>query len=223
MDFKIAFRLSIPVLGAYLFLGFTYGLLAVNMGYPIWVPVLMALVVYSGSAEFIALTLLCGAFDPLPAVVMALMVGARHLFYGISMLDRFRGAGWRKPFLIYWLSDETFAVNYANKGSLNQQLWVSFLDYIYWVSGGVAGYLIGNTLGSKLMTYLEGLDFVVTAMFVAIFMDDFVRNRDRHLSAWIGIASASVCLAVFGPGKFIVPTMICILVVLYIKFRRAKV
>lgn len=222
-EFKNAIKLSLPVLGAYWFLGLTYGLLAANMGYPIWVSLSMALVVYSGSAEFIALTMLCSAFSPLAAVAMALMVGARHLFYGISMLDRYRGAGWKKPLLIFWLTDETFAVNYANGGSLNQQLWISFLDYAYWFTGGLMGYLIGSSMGTELMQYLEGLDFVVTAMFVAIFMDDFMRNKGAHMSAWLGIGAAGVCLMVFGARQFIVPTMISILVVLYIKYRKEGV
>lgn len=222
-EFKNAIKLSLPVLGAYWFLGLTYGLLAANMGYPIWVSLSMALVVYSGSAEFIALTMFCSAFNPLAAVAMALMVGARHLFYGISMLDRYRGAGWKKPLLIFWLTDETFAVNYANGGSLNQQLWISFLDYAYWFTGGLMGYLIGSSMGTELMQYLEGLDFVVTAMFVAIFMDDFMRNKGAHMSAWLGIGAAGVCLMVFGARQFIVPTMISILVVLYIKYRKEGV
>lgn len=218
-DFKNALRLSVPVLGAYWFLGLTYGLLAANMGYPVWVSLSMAILVYSGSAEFIALTMLCSAFNPFAAVAMALMVGARHLFYGISMLSRYRGAGLRKPLLIFWLTDETFAINYSNSGNLSQQLWVSFLDYIYWISGGVIGYQIGASMGAELMGYLEGLDFVVTAMFVAIFMDDFMRNRGKHMSAWLGIVAAGVCLSIFGADQFIVPTMVCILVVLYIKYR----
>lgn len=217
---KNAFRLSLPVLGAYWFLGLTYGLLASNMGYPLWVSLSMALVVYSGSAEFIALSMLGTAFNPLAAVAMALMVGARHLFYGISMLDKYRGAGWKKPLLIFWLTDETFAVNYANGGTLQQQLWVSFLDHLYWVTGGLMGYLIGTSLGEELIQYLEGLDFVVTAMFVAIFMDDFIRNKGSHMSAWLGIAAAAACLLIFGANQFIVPTMICILLVLYIKYRK---
>lgn len=221
-DFKTALKLSLPVLGAYWFLGITYGLLASSMDYPIWCTLCMAILVYSGSAEFIALTILCSAFNPLSAVVMALMVGARHLFYGITMLDRYRGAGWRKPLLILWLTDETFAVNYANKGSFAQQLWVSLLDYCYWISGGVMGYLLGSTMGESLLQYLEGLDFVVTAMFVAIFMDDYIRNKTTHMSAWLGIGAAGICLAVFGPNQFIIPTMACILLVLYTKYRKEE-
>lgn len=221
-DLRNALKLSLPVLGAYWFLGITYGLLASKMGYSIWLPVSMAMIVYSGSVEFIALTMLLGAFHPLASVAMALMVSARHLFYGISMLERYRGAGWRKPFLIYLLTDETFALNYANKGSFRKQLWVSILDYLYWISGGIMGYYLGATLGDVVTKYLEGLDFVVTAMFVAIFMDDFIRHPHDHGSAWLGLGAATACLVLFGASQFIIPTMLLIPIVLFVKYRRAK-
>lgn len=221
-DFKNAIRLSLPVLGAYWFLGITYGLLASSMGYPIWITLSMAILVYSGSAEFIALTMLCATFNPLAALGMAVMVGARHLFYGVTMLDRYRGAGWKKPFLIFLLTDETFAVNYANGGNMQQQLWVSVLDYAYWITGGIMGYVLGASMASEIMHYLEGLDFVVTAMFVAIFMDDYMRNKSSHMSAWLGIGAAAVSLAIFGANQFIIPTMLSILALLYIKYRRDK-
>lgn len=218
-ELKKAFWLSLPVLSAYVFLGMTYGLLASEMGLPLWVPVLMAMVVYSGSVEFLALTMLVSAFHPLSAVVMALMVGARHIFYGISMLERWRGAGWKKPFLIFWMSDETFAVNYANGGSFTQQLWLSMLDWCYWISGGIIGYGFGRYCGEAITQYLQGLDFVVTAMFIAIFMDDFV-SRCQHLSAWIGIGASILCLWLFGSDQFIVPSMACILLSLYLFYRK---
>lgn len=219
---KTAFRLSIPVLGAYWFLGITYGLLAANMGYDIWIPILMAAVIYSGSVEFIALTMLAGTFHPVGAVAMALTVGARHLFYGISMLAKYRGARWKKPFLIFWLTDETFAINYNNQASHTQQFLVSLLDYIYWISGGIMGYLLGSAMGEKLMSHLKGLDFVVTAMFVAIFMDDYIRAKDTHDSSRIGLVAATLCLLVFGSDKFVIPAMLCILITLYLKYKKTK-
>lgn len=225
--FRNAFRLSLPVLGAYCFLGITYGLLAREMGYSLWVPVAMACVIYSGSVEFIALTLLLGTFQPLAAMVMALTVGARHLFYGITMLERWRNAGKIKPFLIYWMSDETFAVNYNAGGSYKQQLWVSMLDSSYWVMGGILGYCIGVMLGSELMVHLKGLDFVVTAMFTAIFMDQmqkggniWQRIKSIPHSGWLGIILTVICLAVFGSEHFIIPTMVMILLTLYIYYRK---
>lgn len=224
---RTAFRLSIPVFGAYWFLGITYGLLAKEMGYDIWVPVLMAMVVYSGSVEFIALTILVGTFHPLSAMVMALTVGARHLFYGLSMLQRWRNAGRLKPFLIYWMSDETFAVNYAAGGSYKQQLYVSVLDYAYWISGGIMGYALGSMLGAEVMSYLKGLDFVVTAMFVAIFMDQAIKTgspiqklRSLPLSSWLGIGVTALCLIIFSSERFIIPTMASILLILYLYYKK---
>ena len=225
--FRTAFNLSLPVLGAYWFLGITYGLLAANMGYSVWIPISMALCVYSGSVEFIALTLLLGTFQPLSAFVMAFMVGARHLFYGISMLDRYRGAGWRKPMLIYWLSDETFAVNFSNidrmKARGNQfacYLWVWAHDCFYWVAGGMMAYLLGIFLGKSILRHLLGLDFLGTVLFVAIFMDDYVRHKATHLSSWLGVAAGAVCFYLFGPQQFIIPTMLCILAVLFVNYKQ---
>ena len=153
---------------------------------------------------------------------MALTVGARHLFYGISMLAKYRGARWKKPFLIFWLTDETFAVNYNNQASHTQQFLVSLLDYIYWISGGIMGYLLGSAMGEKLMSHLKGLDFVVTAMFVAIFMDDYIRAKETRDSSRLGLVAATLCLLVFGSDKFVIPAMLCILIKLYIKYRRTK-
>lgn len=225
--FQTAFRLSLPVLGAYWFLGITYGLLASNMGFSLWTPVSMALLIYSGSVEFIALTMLVGTFQPLAAMAMALMVGARHLFYGISMLDRYQGSGRLKPLLIFWLTDETFAVNFSNRELMRQTgkpfacyLWVSALNYCYWITGGVMGYVLAASMGEALLKHLEGLDFVVTAMFVAIFMDDYVRNKATRLSSWLGIGAATACLAVFGSRQFIFPAMLSILAALFINYRR---
>lgn len=221
-DFKRAFKLSLPILGAFWFLGLSYGLLAASMGYPVWIPLLMASLVFSGSVEFIALTMLTGAFNPFAALAMALMVGARHIFYGISMLDRWRDAGWRKPLLIFWMCDETFAINFSNGGSFRQQLWLSVLNYMYWISGGLIGYYLGGAVGASVMRYMEGLDFVVTAMFVSIFMDDFLRHPHGHASAWLGILASVACLVLFGASNFVVPAMFVMLGVLYFTYRRER-
>lgn len=220
-DFRQAVRFSLPVLGAYLFLGIAYGVLAAQMGYSIWVPMAMAMIVYSGSVEFIALTLLSGAFAPASAAVMALTVGARHIFYGISMLDRWRGAGVRKPFLIFMMSDETFAINFSQGGTAARQLWVSLLDYVYWLSGAIIGYLMLHILPEGAMGHLQGLDYVVTAMFASIFMDDFVRNKGTRWSGMMGVAVTALNLAFFGPDRFIIPTMLCILGILYWRYAKS--
>lgn len=221
-DFHSALRLSLPVMGAYLFLGTTYGLLAASMGYSVWFPLAMAIFIYSGSVEFVALTMMLGAFQPVAAFVIALMIGARHLFYGISMLERWSGAGRLKPMLIYWMSDETFAVNYSAGGSFRRQLWVSALDFTYWIAGAVAGVALGSFVSDSVLARLEGLDFVVTAMFTAILADCYIKNRESRPAALTGIVAAAAALAAFGSGRFIVPAMLIIVAALYVKYKRSE-
>lgn len=207
---RTAFKLSIPVMAGYWFLGITYGVLAHSLGFSIWYPLSMALFIFSGSAEFLALGMLCADFNPVSVACMGLVVGARHLFYGITMLDRYKNMGWRKPFLIFGLTDETFAVNYnAKDASPNTMLLVSLLDYLYWITGGLMGY----TFGSLLTFDIHGLEFVVTAMFVTIFMDQFLKEKE-HRPAWIGIGCTALCLFVFGSEYFILPAMCGILALL---------
>ncbi len=212
-------------MGAYLFLGITYGILAASDGYSVYYPLAMAAIIYSGSVEFLALTMLLGRFNPLGAFLLALMVGARHLFYGITMLDRWRGAGWRKPLLIFTMSDETFAVNLNAGGSYARQLYVSILDYVYWLTGALIGYLLGYLLGDTLILSLRGIDFAMTAMFVVIFADDFIKHgrnplHHTHLSAYLGLAASALSLVFLGPDNFIIPSMLLILITLYITYRR---
>ena len=216
--FGTALPLTVPVMAGYWFLGITYGMLAHSMGFSIWYPMSMALFIYSGSAEFLALGLLLADFRPVSAMAVALVVGARHLFYGLSMLDRYKGTGWRKPLLIFWLTDETFAVNYNARGQSSAvMLWVSALDYVYWLTGGIMGYLFGS-----LATFdLRGLEFVVTAMFTTIFVDQYLKERE-HRPAWIGIGCTALSLLLVGSEYFIVPSMASILLVLTVMRRRME-
>lgn len=211
---RTAFPLTIPVMAGYLFLGMTYGILMVTSGFPIYYPVLTAIIVYTGSMEFLLVSILLSPFQPLVCFMTALMVGARHLFYGISMLDRYRGTGWKKWYLIYTTSDETFAVNYSAEIPAGTDrgwfyFWVSLLDQGYWVAGAALGALFG----SRITFNTKGLDFVMTAMFVTIFMNQWVKDRSRgHLSEYIGIVGSFVCLVIFGADGFILPSMAVILV-----------
>ena len=138
---------------------------------------------------------------------MALMVQSRHLFYGISMLKKYENMGWKKPFLMFWMCDETFALNYTatvprdvDRGWF--MLWVSFLNYFYWVSGAA----VGGLLGSLAAFDTKGLGFVMTALFIVIFLEQFLREK-KHYTAMIGGVSAVGCLAVFGAESFILPAM----------------
>ncbi len=179
-------------------------------------PAAMALFIYGGSLEFVTVTLLLSPFAPLQAFILALIIQARHIFYSISMLDKYKGTGMKKYYMIYSLSDETFAVNYStyipehcDKGWF--YFWVSLLDQFYWVGGAIMGGIIGSVINLN----TTGLDFVMTAMFVCIFMDQ-LRKESKHYSAVIGIAASVICLLIFGADNFLIPTMISIIVVLTI-------
>ena len=205
---------TLPVFAGYCFLGMTYGIYLNTSGFPVYFALLMSLTIFSGSAEIIAVTLMLEAFNPLNALVVALMTGARYLFYGISMLDKFRGTGSKKFYLIYGTVDETFSINYqtvlapdVDKGWF--LFFVTVLDHAYWVFGAVMGALIGSLIGFN----TEGLDFVVTAMFTVIFMNQWMSEK-KHLSEGIGLLVTALCLLAFGSDNFIIPTMIAILIAL---------
>lgn len=219
---KASFPSTIPVLAGYIFLGITYGILMTANGFPIWLPSLTALIIYTGSMEFLMVDILLSSFNPLSAFVTALMVGARHIFYGLSMLSKYRNTGWKKFYLIYTTSDETFAVNYA--AEIPEEIdrswyyfWVSFLDQIYWVAGATIGALFGTFIHFP----TKGLDFVMTAMFLVILLNQWLKDGTNkktvikdHASELTGIGASVLCLLLFGPDNFIVPTMLVILGVL---------
>lgn len=209
-----AFPHTIPIFAGFWFLGMTYGIYMNVSGFSFWYPLIMSMVIFGGSLEFVAVSMLLSPYAPLQVFLMALMIQARHLFYGISMLDKFKGMGWKKPYLIFGMCDETFSINYTAEIPEDVDrgwfyFWVTLLDRFYWVSGAT----IGGILGSFLTFNTKGLDFVMTAMFVVIFMDQWLKEK-HHVSAWVGLLSSVGCLVIFGADSFLVPTMICILVLL---------
>ena len=211
---RAAFPYTIPIFAGYWFLGLTYGILMNVSGFSFVWPMVMAAVIYSGSVEFVAVKVLLSSFHPLQAFVMAFMIGARHLFYGITMLDRFKHKGWKKPLLIYFMSDETFSVNYTAKipKGIDEgcfMLCVTLLDFLYWLTGATLGGIFGN-----LITFsTKGLDFVMTAMFVVIFVEQWLKDS-CHVSALLGIVLSVISLLLFGPDHFVIPAMMLMLLVL---------
>lgn len=220
--FGYAFRASLPILTGYGFLGVTYGIYMHELGFGFLYPMLMAMVVYAGSAEFLLGNMLLGSFHPLQTFLMILMVNARHLFYGLAMLERYKGLGWKKFFLIFGMSDETFALTSSTQVPAGCDrgwylLWLTWLDETYWVVGATLGGLIG-----PLLTFdLRGLDFVLTAMFAAIFTDNWLRERS-HLSSLSGLFISGLALILFGPDRFIIPSMVVILVFLTLVRRKLE-
>lgn len=219
-----AFASTIPVLTGFLFLGTAYGILMDAKGYGLVWTFLMSAVAFCGSMQFAAITLLAGVFSPVQALLLSLMVNARHLFYGISMLDRYRGMGKIKPFLIYTLCDETFSIVCSKEPSKAADgkwfyFFISLFDYLYWIAGSV----IGSFLGGLVSFDTKGLDFVLTALFVVIFTEQWLESKN-HFSALAGIAASAACLVLFGAEGFLIPAMILILVVLTIagKYREPQ-
>ena len=208
---RAAFPYTIPIFAGFWFLGLTYGIYMNVSGFSFLYPMLMSLTIFAGSVEFITVNLLLGAFNPFQALFLTLMVNARHLFYGLSMLDKFRGLGWKKVYLIFGMCDESFSINYTaqippdvDRGWF--MFFVTLLNHFYWFSGST----LGGIFGGLIQFNTEGLDFVMTAMFVVIFLEQWLKDKD-HTSALVGLAASAVCLVLFGPDDFIIPAMLAIL------------
>lgn len=174
----------------------------------------MSLLAFAGSAQYVAITLLTSIFDPIYALLLTLMVNARHLFYGISMLDKYKGTGKLKPYLIFGLCDETFSIICSTEPpeGVNRNwfmFFITLLDHSYWVLGSALGGLLSYMVSFN----TKGLDFVLTALFVVIFIGQW-KTQKNHKPAVIGVLCSIICLVVFGQGNFIIPSMIAILVVL---------
>lgn len=211
---RAAFPYTIPICASFLFLGMTYGIYMNVSGFSFWYPMFMSLTIFAGSVEFVAVNMLLGAFHPLQALAITFMINARHLFYGISMLDKYRGTGWKKFYLIYGMCDESFSINYAASipDHIDQgwfMFFVTLLNQIYWVLGAI----LGGVFGSFLHFSTKGLEFVMTAMFVVIFMDQWKKEK-RHTSSLLGLGITATCLVAFGPDYFIIFSMILMIAVL---------
>ena len=207
---KTAFVDTIPVMTGYLFLGFGFGILMHQSGYGLLWAGAMSLFIYAGSMQYMAVSLLTGGAGLLTAALTTLVVNARHLFYGISMVDAYKGTGRKKPYLIFALTDETYSL--VSQKQLPQDMnphsycfLVSLFDHLYWVAGTV----LGSLTGSLLAINFEGIEFVLTALFVTIFVEQWLSAK-RHAPATIGVASTAFCLLVFGKDIFLIPSMVVI-------------
>lgn len=208
---KSAFPHTIPILAGFLFLGMTYGIYMRVSGFSFVYPMLMGLTIYGGSLEFVAASMLLSAFAPLQTLLVTLMIQARHLFYAISMLEKYSGTGWKKWYLIFGMCDETFSVNCSvdipadvDRGWF--MFFVTLFNQMYWVLGAT----MGGLLGSVLSINTEGLEFVMTAMFVVIFLEQWLKER-KHCTSLIGVLASVGCLMIFGSDSFLIPAMGCIL------------
>ncbi len=216
-----AFLDTVPVMTGYLFLGFGFGILMEQNGYSFLWAGAMSLFIYAGSMQYAAVGLLTGGAGLITAALTTLLVNARHLFYGISMVDAYKSAK-AKPYLIFALTDETYSLvskPQVPEGMTTQGycLAVSLLDHIYWVCGTVLGGLVGALLPMD----LPGIEFVLTALFVTIFVEQWLSTKD-HRPAVIGVASTLICLWIFGRDVFLIPSMVVIAVTLTTMSRTRK-
>jgi 4-azaleucine resistance transporter AzlC len=211
---KAAFPYTIPIFAGFWFLGLAYGIYMNVSGFSFVYPMVMSLIIFGGSLEFVAVEMLLSPFAPIQVLIMTLLIQARHLFYGISMLDRFKDMGFKKFYLIFGMCDETFSINYTaqipedvDRGWF--MFFVTLLNHFYWVSGATIGGLVGSLINFD----TNGISFVMTSMFVVIFMEQWMKE-EHHISAYIGLGAAALCLLIFGADSFMIPTMIMIIVLL---------
>ena len=211
---KRSFLDTLPVMAGYLFLGTGFGMLLHSKGYSILCAAAMSIFIYAGSMQYLAVDLLSGGASLIAAAITTLMVNARHLFYGISMIDKYKNCGWRKPYLIFALTDETYSLNCGGapedvSDSKTYFFLVSLFNQCYWVTGSMLGVLVGSILPVS----TEGIDFALTALFVTVFVEQWKSTGD-HIPAMIGVLASVLCLLLFGTGNFLIPAMVLITVAL---------
>ena len=204
-EWKQAFMDTLPVMSGYLVLGIGFGVILRTKGYGVLWAAAMSLFIYAGSMQYVGIDLLTSGASLLTTAMTTLLVNARHLFYGISMVDTYKDKK-HKGLLAFLLTDETYSlVCLDDQKSESYYLYVSVLDYSYWVIGSV----VGNVLGSVLPFSTEGIDFALTALFITVFVEQWLHSKD-HVPAIIGVVSSVVCLFLFGKENFLIPAMLLI-------------
>lgn len=220
--FPFAFKQTLPLMAGFAFCGLSYGVYTTSIGLPAWAAPLMAVSIFAGSAEFVAADMLTAAFAPLTLFLVVFMINARHMFYGISMLEKYRGAGRKTAFLRYGLIDETFALCQPLEVPRGIDrfwvyTWISALNLVYWA--GFAA--VGSYVASGLPVDLTGIDFIMKALFIVIFLDCWMKERD-HRASLIGFGAALVSLLVFGADGFLVPALLGIVALLLLLRRQLE-
>ena len=211
---KTAFIKSLPVMAGYVVLAIGFGILMKEAGYGLFWSFLMSFTIYAGSMQYVAVSLLSSGASLISAALTTLMVNARHLFYGVSMIDKYKEAGKKKPYLIFALTDETYSLLCGDDYPEGEDrhwysFFVSLFNQCYWVIGS----FIGSILGSLITFNTAGIDFSMTALFVTVFVEQWLTAKN-HLPAIAGLFCSIACLMIFGPDSFLIPTMISITIVL---------
>lgn len=219
---KKAFVATIPVMAGYCVLSIGFGILLDSKGYGVGWALAMSVFIFAGSMQYLAVDLLAGGVSLITAALTTLTVNSRHLFYGISMIDKYKNTGWKKPYLMFALTDEVYSLNC---GELPEDIddpslyyfCVSLFNQSYWVIGTV----IGSLLGKVIPFNTEGIDFSLTALFITVFVEQW-KSTDKHSPALIGVCLSVLSLIIFGADKFLIPAMIAIIVVLSVKTKSGR-
>ena len=207
--FKDALRDTAPVIAGYMILGMGFGIILSARGLSILYSVAMSLFIYAGSMQYAGIGLFASGASYLTVALTTLAVNARHLFYGISMLGKYKNAGARKPYLIFALTDETYSLLCSTSRDLDYCFLVSLFDHAYWVTGTFLGALLGNVLPFN----SQGVDFALTALFITVFLDQW-KGTKNHFPALSGLGCSVLMLLLFGPERFLIPSMAAIAAVL---------
>ncbi len=215
---KTAFIKTLPVMAGYLVLGIGFGVLLAKIGYGPFYAILMSVTLYAGSMQYVAVSLIDSAASLITVAITTLLVNGRHIFYGLSMLEKYQNIK-RKPYLIFGLTDETYSLLCQEESKdEDYYFYITILNHCYWIIGG----LIGNLIGTLIPFNSAGIEFSMTALFVAIVVEQWLTEKD-HLPAIIGFVCASICLFVFGPEHFLIPSMLIIMTLLIVSRKRGKV
>lgn len=216
--FGKALRLTLPIFAGYTVLGMGYGMILTSKGIsPIWA-FLQSLFIYGGTMQYVGVELIAASAPLFTIAVTAILINARHLFYGLSMIEKFRGAGFLTGYMSFALTDETYSLLVADEGQMAERdriryyFYICMLDHAYWIFGGCLGAFLGSVLNFNSKGIM---DFVLTALFVTIFLDQWEKNP-HHLSALLGLGLSITALIIFGPDNFLIPAMLMILTALFL-------
>lgn len=212
--FQAAFPFTIPVLTGYLFIGIAFGVMYQEKGYNFLWAILMSILVYAGSGQYLAVNFFVPGVNLFQVIFLEFMVNVRHIFYGLSLLERFRDMGKKRFYMIFSLTDETYSLFFLTKvpKGVDEHKFlfaIAAMDQIYWIVGSA----IGAFAGSMIPFDTTGIDFAMTALFVVIFVEQWLTS-ENHIPALTGLVAGMGCLFIFGSSNFILPTMICIMIVL---------
>ena len=212
--FKAAFPYTIPVMTGYLFIGMAFGVMIQEKGYNFLWAILMSVLCYAGSGQYLAVNFFSPGVSLLQVIFMEFMLNIRHIFYGLSLLERFAKMGKKRLYMIFSLTDETYSLFFVTKVPKDVEegqflFAIALLDQLYWIIGSAIGAIAGTLIPFD----TTGIDFAMTALFVVIFVEQWLTSRN-HLPALTGIAASLICLLIFGSDNFILPSMICIMIIL---------